>query len=102
MENLLLAFRVVLPLFLMMALGYGTRRMGLVDAPTLKKMNNFVFRVFLPILLFYNVVTTDLDTAFNGPLILTAVCFVVVIFLALMFIMHRLLIRKTAKSVKHI
>ena len=86
MENLLLAFRVVLPLFLMMALGYGTRRMGLVDAPTLKKMNNFVFRVFLPILLFYNVVTTDLDTAFNGPLILTAVCFVVVIFLALMLI----------------
>ena len=40
MENLLLAFRVVLPLFLMMALGYGTRRIGLVDEVTLKKMNN--------------------------------------------------------------
>ena len=52
MENLLLAFRVVLPLFLMMALGYLTRRIGLVDAPTLKKMNNYVFRVFLPILLY--------------------------------------------------
>ena len=50
MENLLLAFRVVLPLFLMMALGYGTRRIGLVDEVTLKKMNNYVFRVFLPIL----------------------------------------------------
>ena len=84
MENLLLAFRVVLPLFLMMALGYGTRRIGLVDEVTLKKMNNYVFRVFLPILLFYNVISTDIQTAFNGPLILTAVCFVVVIFLALM------------------
>ena len=86
MENLILAFNVVLPLFLMMALGYATRRIGLVDAPTLKKMNNYVFRVFLPILLFYNVVSTDLDTAFNGPLILTAVCFVIVIFAALMLI----------------
>ena len=70
MENLLLAFRVVLPLFLMMALGYGTRRIGLVDEVTLKKMNNYVFRVFLPILLFYNVISTDIQTAFNGPLIL--------------------------------
>lgn len=86
MENLVLAFNVVLPLFLMMALGYGSRRLKLVDAPTLKKMNNFVFRVFLPILLFYNVVSTDLGTAFNGPLILTAVCFVVATFVALMLI----------------
>ena len=86
MDNLILAFNVVLPLFLMMALGYGTRRIGLVDGPTLKKMNNYVFRVFLPILLFYNVVSTDLGTAFNGPLILTAVCFVVIIFAALMLI----------------
>ncbi len=76
MENLILAFNVVLPLFLEMALGYFTRRIGLVDAPTLKKMNNYVFRVFLPILLFYNVMSTDLSTAFNGPLLLTAVCFV--------------------------
>ena len=77
MENLILAFNVVLPLFLEMALGYFTRRIGLVDESTLKKMNNYVFRVFLPILLFYNVVSTDLSTAFNGPLLLTAVCFVI-------------------------
>jgi predicted permease len=76
MENLILAFDVVLPLFLMMALGYFIKCIKMVDDGTLKKMNNVVFRVFLPILLFYNIVSTDLTTAFNGPLILTAVLFV--------------------------
>ena len=77
MENLILAFDVVLPLFLMMALGYFIRCIKLADEETLKKMNNVVFRVFLPILLFHNVISTDLSTAFNGPLILTAVLFVI-------------------------
>ena len=86
MENLILAFNVVLPLFLEMALGYFTRRIGLVDESTLKKMNNYVFRVFLPILLFYNVISTDLSTAFNGPLLLTAVCFVIAEFTLCMLV----------------
>ena len=76
MENLALAFNVVMPLFLMMALGYCIRLLKLGDEATFKKMNNIVFRVFLPILLFHNVISTDLSTAFNGPL-LTAVCFVI-------------------------
>lgn len=73
MENFLLSLNVVLPLFLEMALGYAIRCFRLVDEPTLRKMNNVVFRVFLPILLFYNVISTDIGTAFNGPLVLTAV-----------------------------
>jgi len=77
MENLALAFNVVMPLFLMMALGYCIRLLKLGDEATFKKMNNIVFRVFLPILLFHNVISTDLSTAFNGPLLLTAVCFVI-------------------------
>ena len=76
MENFLLSLNVVLPLFLEMALGYAIRCFRLVDEPTLRKMNNVVFRVFLPILLFYNVISTDIGTAFNGPLMLTAVLFV--------------------------
>ena len=76
MENFLLSLNVVLPLFLEMALGYAIRCFRLVDEPTLRKMNNVVFRAFLPILLFYNVISTDIGTAFNGPLMLTAVLFV--------------------------
>ncbi len=86
MENLILAFNVVLPLFLMMALGYFIKCIKMVDEVTLRKMNNVVFRVFLTILLFYNIVVTDLTTAFNGPLILTAVLFVIAEFALCMIV----------------
>lgn len=99
MENLILAFNVVLPLFLEMALGYLTRRIGLVDAETLKKMNNYVFRVFLPILLFHNVISTDLSTAFNGPLILTAVCFVLCEFALCMLVVPLIEKKKPRRGV---
>lgn len=86
MDNLVLAFNVVLPLFLMMALGYFIKRIKLVDDQALSSMNNVVFRVFLPILLFYNVATTDLTTAFNGKLIAIAMAFVVAEFVLCMIV----------------
>ena len=55
MENLKLSFEVILPLFLMMALGYFIKHIKLVDDACLKKLNNITFRVFLPLLLFNNI-----------------------------------------------
>lgn len=69
MENLLLACNVVLPLFLMMALGYFLARVKLVDGRTLHVMNELIFKVFLAILLFYNIYTTDLQSAFDFHLL---------------------------------
>ena len=50
MENLIVSVNVVLPLFLMMALGYFLKAVRLYDDHVLNKMNNLVFKVFLPIL----------------------------------------------------
>lgn len=63
MENLLVSFRVVLPLFIMMWLGYFLKKLRLYSDATLSEMNNVCFRVFLPILLFMNVYQSDLKTA---------------------------------------
>ena len=70
MENLILSFNVVAPLFLMMVLGYFLKYIKIFDQHTLDVMNKVVFKVFLPVLLFYNVYTTDLETVFDGKLIL--------------------------------
>ena len=87
MENLILSLEVVLPLFLMMALGYVVRLIGLADDAALKQINSIAFRVFLPILLFYNIITTDLSTAINPGLLGTAVAFVVAEFaLCMLFV----------------
>ena len=90
MENLIISFNVVLPLFLCIALGYFLRRIGFVDGDTLNKLNKLCFRVFLPIYLFHSVYTTDLSAAFNGKLILLCVLCVLGLFLGLMLLIPRL------------
>lgn len=60
MENLILSAEVIAPLCIMMTLGFGIKRIGLVDEHTVNKMNNVVFRILLPSLLFYNIYQTDL------------------------------------------
>ena len=52
MENLILSVNVVLPLFLLMAVGYFTRQIKLYDKKAHAVMNKLVFKLFLPVLLF--------------------------------------------------
>lgn len=56
------AFSVLFPLFGKLALGYALRHINLLSEKTLREMNNAVFRVFLPTLLFINVYKTDFTT----------------------------------------
>ena len=90
MENLILSFNVVAPLFLMMVLGYFLKYIKIFDQHTLDVMNKVVFKVFLPVLLFYNVYTTDLETVFDGKLILFAVSGVVILFLILLLFIPKI------------
>ncbi len=84
MENLILSFEVVLPLFLCIALGYFLKRIKMVDTATLNVMTKLCFKVFLPIYLFHNIYTTDLSAAFNGKLIAFAILGLITLFFVLM------------------
>ena len=87
MENLLLSFNVVLPLFIAISLGYFLRRIRLLSEESLEKLNGLSFKVFLPIFLFNNIYATDLSQAFNGRLILFSLAGVTALFLLLMLVM---------------
>lgn len=89
MDNFIISLNVVLPLFLSMALGYGLKYTGLFDEKSLKVMNNSVFRIFLPTMLFYNIYTTDIGAAFNPRLLAFAVVTVLIIFFATFIIVPR-------------
>ena len=52
MENFLLAFNVVFPIFLIMMLGVILKRKNMVDDKSLNVMNSLIFRLFMPTLLF--------------------------------------------------
>lgn len=59
MENLAFSLNATMPIFLMMVVGYGLRRMGMFDVILADKLNGFVFKVALPVLLFKELSTSD-------------------------------------------
>lgn len=61
---------IVLPVFLIIGLGYGIRRTGLVDNTFYVQANRLLFYVCLPLLLFYKIGTADFSTSFNLRLVL--------------------------------
>lgn len=89
MNNLILSFNVVVPLFVNIMFGYFIKKIGLVDSNTLKIMNNVTFKTFLPLLLFYNVYKTDLDGTINKKLMIFAptVIFIVCIITTILILM---------------
>ena len=92
-ESFLLSLNIVLPLFLMMAAGYAFRRIIGLDTTWVQTTNKLVFRLLLPLLLFRNMVESDLSTL-SSPgmfsLIVFAVTAVVLTFVLLYLIVPRL------------
>ena len=86
MENLILSFNIVLPLFLCIALGYFLRRIKLLKEDIVQALNKLTFKVFLPVYLFNNVYSTNLSEAWNGRLVLFSVTGVIGLFLLLLLI----------------
>ncbi len=52
---LLFAVNATLPIVLMVVIGYAIKKIGLLKADTAKILNNIVFRVLLPAMLFLNI-----------------------------------------------
>ena len=59
MDNLIFSLNATLPIFFTMILGWFFRRVGLMDAPFVTKMNKFVFHAALPVLVFQDLATVD-------------------------------------------
>ena len=73
MENFIISVHAILPMFLVMALGYGARCLGWIHREEISNINKIAFRIFLPCLLFYNVYCSDLSGSFDPLLIAYAV-----------------------------
>ncbi len=63
MENLILSFNVIAPLFFLMVIGYVlVHHTKLADKELCSKANALVFKVFLPCMLFKNIYQSDIRT----------------------------------------
>jgi predicted permease len=59
MDSIILSLEAVAPIFILMLVGYFIKLIKIADKSQFDAMNRLVFKLFLPVLLFYNIYKTD-------------------------------------------
>jgi predicted permease len=72
--------QIVLPVFIVLLLGWVIKRYGLIDDSFIATANKLIFNICLPVLLFYKISQADLRAVFNPAHIGIMMFSVVVIF----------------------
>ena len=75
MANLVFSLNATVPIFLMMILGLFFNKIGWMDEEFANKMNKFVFRVPLPVLLFGDLAVVDIKEAWDTKFVIF--CFII-------------------------
>lgn len=83
LDNFLMSFNLVFPMFLLLAIGMTARKTGILDEKTASKVNAFVFKALLPTGIFKNVYNSSFDEVFDKKLIAFGVFGVLSCFLIL-------------------
>ena len=92
MENLMFSLNATMPVFLLMVAGYFLHKICLIDDRFADRMNNFVFKAALPVQLCQSLSTSDVQTVWNGSMILF--CFAVSLLSILIMAAISLLLQK--------
>lgn len=74
MDSLIFSLNATLPVFLLMLLGVIFRRLGWLERGTAEKLNGFVFRALLPVMLFNDIAATDISQIWDGRFMLFCLC----------------------------
>lgn len=75
MDNLVFSLNATVPIFLMMILGLFFNKIGWMDEEFANKMNKFVFRIPLPVLLFGDLAVVDIKEAWDTKFVIF--CFII-------------------------
>ena len=88
MSSFAVCLNAVLPLFLVMGLGYIARCTGAISRTDVPKINKWAFKFFMPVMLCYNIYTSELSGAVQPKLIAyTAACLLVLYGLSFAYVM---------------
>ena len=88
MDSLLFALNAVLPIVILVTLGYILKKCGFMNAEFSKNANRLVFRVFLPVMLFLNIYNIkDIAEVDFGYIVYVLVILVIIFLLSLPAVM---------------
>ena len=80
MQAFLFAVNAVIPIMILMVLGYALKKIGLMSMEFSKQINKVVYRVFLPTMLFLNIYKIESFAAIDFGYVFHSVAAVFVIF----------------------
>ena len=96
MENIIVSFNVIAPVFFLMVLGYlMVNYTSLADRKLTKQTNAIVFKIFLPCMLFYNVYQSDIGAEIHSRIKL---CIWAAGGLLILFVLLCLIVPKVVKQ----
>ena len=75
LDNLLFSLNATMPIFFVMVIGWSLKKFGFLDETTTAKLNQLVFKFFLPALLFMDLATEDFAAIWDTGMVLF--CFIV-------------------------
>lgn len=80
MSNFIFSINVTLPIFLVMVIGWGLKQIGILDDHFVMVANKFNFKVTLPFMVFRDLASVDIRSAFDLKFVLfcaaaTSICF---------------------------
>lgn len=97
MENLMFSLNATVPVFLTMVLGFVLHKWRIIDDSFAAKLNQFVFQIALPVLLFDQLATTDFVSVWDTKFVLF--CFAVTLLsIGLAFLLSLVIKNKPARG----
>lgn len=98
-SDFLFSVHTVLPLLLMMLAGFAARRLGVVNDEGVKQANSAVFHVFLPLLLCFNIMDTELASGLDVGTLVYAMLAVFLSFLVMFPVSRRVCASSVSRGV---
>jgi len=80
MGSVMFLFNIVIPIFLLIILGLILKRLKIINDSFVKQLSTFVFKVSLPALIFLELATVEINTAFDSKLIGISLSLILVVF----------------------
>ena len=102
MDNIIVSFNVIAPVFFLMVLGYFlVNYTSLADGKLTKQANAIVFKIFLPCMLFYNVYQSDIGSEIHSRirLCIWAAGGLLILFVLLCLIVPRIVTQENQQGV---
>ncbi|MBQ7736478.1 MAG: AEC family transporter [Oscillospiraceae bacterium] len=80
MENLLVCVNALLPIFIIIGAGFLSKTAGLIREEDVPRFNAVCYKVFMPVLCFYNLYSSDLSVAVRPGLLIFIIVGILITF----------------------